>query len=168
MSARSTERDVASFLAKYAPLIALQLRQGRAILHRLFPRGFELIYDNYNALVFGFGPTLRASDAVLSLAGYPKWTTLFFLKGATLSDLDGLLQGKGSQVRSIRLSGAADLETREIQALIAQAVATQEIAFAEAPPLSSAIKSVSATQRPRRPQPHAVVRTSMSSKERAP
>src|SRR5664279_2546591 len=82
----STEAEIATFLEKYSPEIAAQLRSARAKLQALFPRGCELVYDNYNALVFCFGPTDRASDAVLSIAGYPKWVTLFFAKGRMLQD----------------------------------------------------------------------------------
>jgi hypothetical protein len=32
----------------------------------------ELVYDNYNALVIGYGPTERASDALIFLAVYPR------------------------------------------------------------------------------------------------
>jgi hypothetical protein len=78
--------EVAAFLAKYTPAIAAQTQAVREHLLRVFPRGFELVYDNYNALAFGFGPTQRASDLVVSVAAYPKWVTLFFLNGATLPE----------------------------------------------------------------------------------
>src|SRR5436190_17333126 len=118
MKATAAERRIAAFLAKYTPEIAAQLREGRTALQRLFPRGFELVYDNYNALVFAFGPSEKASEAVLSIAGYPRWTTLFFLEGKQLADPAGRLQGEGSTVRSIRLRGAADLQRPEVRALI--------------------------------------------------
>ncbi len=112
--------QVASFLAKYTPELAAELLQARECLAGLVPRGFELVYDNYSALVFGFSPTERARDAVLPVAGYPKWVTLFFLKGAALRDPDALLKGSGSTVRSIRLSSAATLQTAAVRALIAR------------------------------------------------
>jgi hypothetical protein len=153
MNSKIVESDIAGFLAKYSPAIAAQLRDARAKLRTLFPRGFELIYDNYNTLAFGFSTTARASDALVSIAGYPKWITLFFLRGASLVDAKGLLQGQGTRVRSIRLAGADDLDKREIQALIAQAVRPFKAAFLAAPPFTTIVKSVSAKQRPRRPSP---------------
>ena len=39
----------------------------RAKLRKLLPGAIEMVYDNYNALVIGFSPTERPSDAVLSL-----------------------------------------------------------------------------------------------------
>ena len=145
------EREIDGFLAKYSPKLAIELQAARRGLAEFVPRGYELIYDNYNALVFGFGPTERASDAVLSVAGYPNWVTLFFLKGAALPDPDGLLQGKGSKVRSIRLESPDVLQSKVVAALIKRALAKHAAAFENAPRLRSVIKSVSATQRPRRP-----------------
>ena len=116
------------------------------------PGAHELVYDNYNALVIGFGPTERASDAVLSLALYPRWVTLFFLFGATLPDPLGLLKGSGKQVRSIRLETASIVDTPGVRALIDAALAEADPPM----PLRSRgrviIKSVSANQRTRRPK----------------
>ncbi len=76
----------------------------------MFPHGFELVFDNYNPLVFGISPTDRTADAFVSIAGYPKWVTLFFLNGKGLDDPEGLLVGEGKQVRSIRLAASGDLD----------------------------------------------------------
>jgi len=137
------------FLSRYSPQIEAQLRDARSRLRSLFPRGFELIYDNYNALVFAISPTDRTSDAFVSVAGYPRWVTLFFLRGTELSDPDGLLEGDGKQIRSIRLRSPEDINTRAVEALIAQAARPLKAAFLAAPLLTTTIKSVSAQQRPR-------------------
>jgi hypothetical protein len=147
----AVESRIAGFLGKYTPAIEAQLREARTRLRARFPRGFELVYDNYNALVFGISPTERTSDAFLSVAGYPRWVTLFFLHGASLRDPHGLLEGEGKQVRGVRLGEAGTINTPEVEALIAQAVAARKSAFLAAPPLTTIVKSVSAKQRPRRP-----------------
>ncbi len=151
MKQPAAKAQIDSFVSKYTPEIAAQLRHARTKLRALFPRGYELVYDNYNALVFGFGATERASDALVSVAGYPKWVTLFFLKGAGLRDPHRLLKGAGTQVCSIQLASPKDLDKPEILALIAQAVQPHLPAFAAAPRLSTILKSVSKKQRPRRP-----------------
>jgi hypothetical protein len=143
--------EIAGLLAKYTPAIEKQLRQARIRLRRCFPRGFELVYDNYNALVFGISPTERTPDAFISVAGYPSWVTLFFLHGAKLRDPDGLLEGQGKQVRSIRLRDPKQIETAAVEALIAQAALPHAAVFAAAPALTTVIKSVVKKQRPRRP-----------------
>src|SRR3954471_13377690 len=101
MNTRSVEVRINSFLAKFTPAIRAEFQAARAQMRALFPRGYELVYDNYNALVFGFSPTERSPDAFVSVTGYPRWVTLFFLRGADLTDPHGLLEGSGAQVRSI-------------------------------------------------------------------
>ena len=152
MSEISPERQIAEFLGKYTPEIQAVFRACRTKLRSYFPRGYELVYDNYNALVFGLGASEHASDALVSVAGYLKWVTLFFLHGAGLNDPDHLLHGRGSQVRSIKLSGAEDLEKAAVQSLLSQVISPRESAFRAAPPLTTIIKSVSERQRPRRPK----------------
>ena len=151
MNADATERRIESFVAEYTPAIAEQLRDARQRLRAHFPRGVEMVFDNYNALVFGIGPTDRTRESFISIAGYPKWVTLFFLNGADLDDPQGLLEGDGKQVRGIRLKTPADLDAPAVAALIAQAVAPHREALAAAAPLSTVIKMEVARQRPRRP-----------------
>ena len=146
-----TERRIAGFVDKYTPAIAAQLRDARQRLRAHVPRGVEMVFDNYNALVFGIGPTDRTRESFISIAGYPKWVTLFFLDGESLHDPDGLLEGEGKQVRGIRLKTPADMATPAVAALIAQAIATRRDALATAAPLSTVIKAEVEKQRPRRP-----------------
>ena len=145
------ESQIAALLAKYEPAIGSQLREARARLCARFPRGFELVYDNYNALVFAISPTERSPDAFVSVAGYPRWVTLFFLNGTDLHDPQGLLEGQGKQVRSIRLKQPSDISARDVDALIVQAMRPREAALRTAPKLTTIIKSISAKQRSRRP-----------------
>jgi hypothetical protein len=111
----------------------------------------ELVYDNYNALAIGFGPSQRASEVVISIALYPRWVTLFFLHGVRLADPKKILKGSGTRVRHIVLRAAADIGSKDIQALISAALkfASQPIGHRRRRQL--VIKSVSAKQRPRRP-----------------
>ena len=135
------------FLAKYDRRIAKQAQAALKKLRKLLPGAIELVYDNYNALVIAFGASERVSDIVLSIALYPRWVTLFFLHGKTLTDPTSRLEGSGSQVRGIRLSGPADLDARDVIALIKQASAKSRFEKR-----ALIIKSVSKKQRPRRPK----------------
>src|SRR6267378_3255567 len=117
-----------------------------------FPVVFELVFDNYNALVFAISPSERRSDAFVSVVGYPNWVTLFFRDGVDLDDPNGLLEGKGKQFRSIRLRDAESLNSNEIGTLIRQAIRPNESALRAAPALTTIIKSVVKKQRPRRPK----------------
>ncbi len=151
MSNISTEKRILEFLEKYTPEVARATQTCRDTVRALFPTGFELVYDNYNALVFAFGSTERASGAIVSLAAYPRWVTLFFANGVDLQDPHGLLQGGGARVRGIRLNAPEDLNRPDVQQLLLQALAGHAGALTAAPALQTSIKSVSAKQRSRRP-----------------
>ena len=151
--AAAAEKQVAEFLAKYSREMVQVGRESRARMRQLLPGGVEFVYDNYNALVFGFGPSERPSEAVLSLALMPKWVTLCFLKGATLPDPKKILRGSGNIIRNVRLKTAGDLDDPYIRHLIDDAVAAAAPAFpADGQAPRTIIKSISAKQRPRRPR----------------
>jgi hypothetical protein len=144
-------RQIASFLAKYDRKIAADARASRTRLRKMIPGGIEFVYDNYNALVFGFGPTERPSEAVLSLAIMPRWVTLCFLKGANLRDPKKMLNGSGSIVRNIHLLSPRHLEDRDVRHLIDQAILGARPSFTGKPgKQQTVIKSISVKQRPRR------------------
>jgi hypothetical protein len=149
----TSTKQIASFLAKYDPKIAADARASRTKLRKMVPGGIEFVYDNYNALVFGFGPSERPSEAVLSLAIMPRWVTLCFLKGARLRDPKKILRGAGSIVRNIQLSSPGQLEDGDVRDLIEQAIEAARPAFSGKPGAQrTLIKSISAKQRPRRPR----------------
>ncbi len=60
MHQRSSEARIKSFLAMYSPEVGAQFQAVRTHLRSLFPRGHDLVFDNYNALVFAFSPTERS------------------------------------------------------------------------------------------------------------
>jgi hypothetical protein len=151
-AASTPEKQIAGFLDKYTPEMVAAATNSRARLQKMIPGGIEFVYDNYNALVFGYGPSERPSEAVLSLAIMPRWVTLCFLKGAKLTDPKSLLRGSGNIVRNIRLSEPAHLEDPDVLKLIRQALANATPSFpSEGGRQETVIKSVSAKQRPRRP-----------------
>jgi hypothetical protein len=151
MNTSTQEQQIEKLIAKYSPEIAAQLRAARAWLRSLFPRGFELVFDNYNALVFAISANEQASVAFVSIAGYPRWVTLFFSHGAQLVDTEGLLQGTGKQVRSVRLDASATIQRQALKSLITQAAQPHQSELRSASPLTTIIKTVVVKQRPRRP-----------------
>ena len=152
MSDASPQAQLEGFLAKYTPEVAAEAVAALERLRPQVPGAVEMVYDNYNALVVGFGATERASEAVLSIAVMPRWVTLCFLQGAALPDPHGLLRGGGNVVRNIRLGSAADLDRPEVRELVALAVARSKAPFDPVRPGCMVIKSISARQRPRRPR----------------
>ena len=85
-------RQLAAFFANFDPAIARLGRAARGKLRRLLPGAIEFVYDNYYALVIGYGATERPSDAVLSLVLYPRKVALCFLRGVGLPDPTRILE----------------------------------------------------------------------------
>ena len=154
-AARTTAQPAAqlkAFLSKYSPGMAAEARAALTRLRRLVPGAVELVYDNYNALVIGFGPTERASEAIVSLAVFPRWVTLCFIQnGPDIPDPNGLLKGTGNVVRHVRLESVKDLDKPAIRALIKHALTLADVPIDPAQRRRMVIKSISAKQRPRRP-----------------
>ncbi len=146
------EAQLETFLERYRPEIAAIGRDAIARLRARLPEAVVLVYDNYNALAVGFAPSEKASQAILSVALYPRWVNFFFLQGHTLDDPDKRLKWSGKVVRHITLASADDLDNPYISALIDQAVTTAKVPLNGTAPGRLVIKSVSAKQRPRRPE----------------
>ena len=108
-----------------------------------------MVYDNYNALVIGYSPTERPSDAVLSLVIFPKRVSVCFIQGKHLPDPDGVLQGNGNQVRFIRLDRARR-DSRYAAAQGAPVGGGRVRRHAVRRPRQLVIRAISKKQRPRR------------------
>jgi hypothetical protein len=144
-------RQLAALLAKYDPSLATSAKAALTRLRKHLPGATELVYDNYNALAIGFAPSDRASEAIVSIALYPRWVTLFFLHGIRLPDPKNLLKGNGSRVRHIVLTTPADIDSPPIQALIKAAAKQSAKPIDPTQRRRLIIKSISKKQRPRRP-----------------
>ena len=146
----SPAKQVASFIAKFDPRIAKLARSARSVLRKRFPTAIELVYDNYNALAIGYSSTERTSDVLFSLAVYARGVNLYFIYGVALPDPHGLLQGSGNQGRFVRLDSAAILDQKEIQDLLAAAVAETDTPLPKGGKGYTVIKAISRNQRRRR------------------
>jgi hypothetical protein len=139
-------------MAKYTPAVASDARAIRAWMRARIPGAVELVYDNYNWLVIGYGPSEHANDAVFSIVLAPRWVTLCFLWGARLNDPEKLLRGSGKRVRSIRLlDGVKTLKRPAVRALMDQALARAPRPIDPGQQRRLVIRAVLAKQRPRRP-----------------
>jgi hypothetical protein len=145
------ERQLASFIAKYSAEIGALARDIRTGMRGKYPAALELVYDNYNALAIGYGPTEKTSDAIFSIALYPRWISLFFLQAKGLPDPDRILKGSGSVAKHVVLPTADALDHPSVRALMDEAVARAKVPFTADAKHRLIIKSVSEKQRPRRP-----------------
>ena len=145
------EEQLASFIAKFTPEVGALARSILATMRTRYPTAIELVYDNYNALAIGFGPTEKTSQAIFSVAVFPRWVSLFFLQGKQLPDPDGILQGSGNVARHIRLTSVDRLDELSVKKMMEEATARAAVPFSAQGTHRLIIKSISAKQRPRRP-----------------
>jgi len=147
----SPEAQLDGFLAKFAPEVEAQARAALERMRARLPGAVELVYDNYNALAIAFGANEKLSGVVFSIALYPRWVSLFFARGTELSDPHKLLQGTGKGIRHIVLKDIALFDDPAVEALIAESLARATPPIDPSKPGRLIVKSVSAKQRPRRP-----------------
>ena len=144
------QEQLDGFIDKFTPDIAVTIRRAVAMVSARLPGATILVYDNYNALAIAFGASDKMRSIVCSVAGYPRWVSLFLSNGPTLPDPHGLLEGEGSTVRHVKLIGDR-IDDPAVAALIDAAAEGVAVPIDPAGEGRLIIKSISAKQRPRRP-----------------
>jgi hypothetical protein len=144
------EKQLKSFIDKFEPGHQTLIRAVRRALRKRFPTAHELVYDNYNFFVIGYGPTERPSEAIVSLAAAANGVGLCFLQGAKLKDPKRILKGSGNQTRFLRLESADVLAEPAVEALLTAAVVQAKAPFPDKGRGKLIIRSISKKQRPRR------------------
>ena len=89
----TADEQLASFIGKFSPEVAALAQSILAAMRERYPTALELVYDNYNALAIGFGPTEKPSQAIFSIAIFPKWVSLFFPQGKGCPTRTGYSRG---------------------------------------------------------------------------
>jgi hypothetical protein len=129
--------------------IALWLRE---FIWDLYPKCNELIYDNYNAVAFGWSPTDKVGDTFCSIAvGRSSHNVHFgFYWGSKIADPHKILLGQGNQYRYILVRNKKEFPAKYIKKLMKEAH-TYSLAKMKPPkqPLKGATitKSISAKKR---------------------
>ena len=144
------EKQLKGFIAKFDSKHQAVIRAARKALRERFPTATELVYDNYNFFVIGYGPTERPSDSIISIAAAANGVGLCFIRGASLPDPARILQGCGKQTRFVRLPSVDILKNSEIQTLLILAADRAKTPMPAQGKGRLIIRSISAKQRPRR------------------
>lgn len=115
-------KDLLQFLTPFSSEIqeiALWLRE---FVWDLYPETNELIYDNYNALAFGWSLTDRLSDTFCSVAVWGnKYVHFGFYQGSKITDPEKKLSGNGKQYRYIKVYSKSDFPKAYIKKLLKEA-----------------------------------------------
>ena len=115
--------DLMTFLIPFSDEIRLKALWLRELIWDLYPESNELIYDNYNALAFGFSPTDSAGDVFCSVAVYGGGVNFGFNRGSEIYDPEKLLTGNDSLYRYLRVESIETFPVEKIEVLAADSFA---------------------------------------------
>ncbi len=119
---KSETKDLLKFLKPFPDQteIVLWLRE---FVWDMYPKANELIYDNYNALAFGWSPTDRQGHLFCSIAvGRTSKNVHFgFYWGSELTDSEKMLIGEGNQYRYILVKDQKSFPKAYIKKLVKEA-----------------------------------------------
>ncbi|MEO5581927.1 MAG: hypothetical protein ABIR66_04500 [Saprospiraceae bacterium] len=107
--------------------LALQLR---SMVWAWYPDTNELIYDNYNALAFGWSITDKLSHTFCTMALYSSYLHFGFYDGKGILDPEKLLLGKGNQYRYIIVHDFKSFPATYIKKLVNEAYLTASVKLA--------------------------------------
>src|SRR6476659_9329210 len=116
-------KDLEKFLAQFGEEIRNTVFSLREFVWDLYPQANELIYDNYNALAFGWSPTDRVGHTFCSIAvGRTSKNIHFgFYWGSELNDPKKMLIGEGSQYRYILVKSLHEFPKAYMKTLVKEA-----------------------------------------------
>ena len=116
-------KDLLKFLKPFgADTIDLVMRL-REFAWELCPNTNELIYDNYNAVAFGWSPTDKVGHTICSIAvGRSSKNVHFgFYWGSEISDPEKKLIGQGNQYRYLLVKSISEFPKTYIKKLLKEA-----------------------------------------------
>ena len=116
-------KDLLKFLEPYPAEVRDMALWLREFVWDLYPGANELIYDNYNAVAFGWSLTDRLGHTFCSIAAMSKYVHFGFYWGAQIADPEKKLLGNGNQYRYIIVKDKEDFPKTYIRKLLKEAYA---------------------------------------------
>jgi hypothetical protein len=120
---KETITDLIKFMMPYPDHVQQTALWLRNFIWDLYPESNELIYDNYNAVAFGFAPSVKAGDVFCSIAVCSNHVNFGFNRGVEITDPDKILLGNGNLYRFIRVTNINDFPEDYIKMLLQEAYA---------------------------------------------
>ena len=145
-------KDLLKFLKPFPPDVQERALWLRDFIWDLYPKSNELIYDNYNAVAFGWSPTDRVGHIFCNIAvGRSSYNVHFgFYWGSEIADPDKILMGQGNQYRYILVTSKEEFPKAYIKKLLKEAYANSLAKVKDKKQImegSTITKSISAVKR---------------------
>jgi hypothetical protein len=152
---REETKDLLKFLKPFDEELKTLVLWLREFVWDLYPKTNELIYDNYNALAFGWSPTDRVGHTFCSIAvGRTSKNVHFgFYWGSEIADPEKKLLGQGNQYRYLLVKSKTDFPKAYIKKLVRDAYANSLAKVKDTKQLmegKTIVKSISANKRTRK------------------
>jgi len=153
---KADTKDLLKFLMPFDKKIIDTVLWLREFVWDQYPKTNELIYDNYNAVAFGWSPTDRVGHTFCSIAvGRSSKNVHFgFYWGNEIADPKKILLGQGNQYRYILVPSKEDFPKTYITKLVKEAYANSLAKVKDPKQLmqgKTMTKSVSTTKREKKP-----------------
>ncbi|HEV3224866.1 MAG TPA: hypothetical protein VGZ90_18425 [Puia sp.] len=144
--------DLLKFLKPFPSEVKKTVLWLREFVWTLYPKTNELIYDNYNALAFGWSPTDRVGHTFCSIAvGRTSLNIHFgFYWGSQIADPEKKLLGKGNQYRYILVKDKNEFPKAYIKKLLKEAFTNSILKVKDPKQIMESktiVKSISAAKR---------------------
>src|SRR5262249_43000866 len=104
---RSAEAELRTLIDKFAPRHLRLVAAMRRSLRKRLPTAHEVVYEYRDWFVISYSPNERGYEGVLGIRASADDVKLFFNRCKESPDPAKLLQGSGSQCRSIDVEGAS-------------------------------------------------------------
>jgi len=149
-------KDLLKFLQPFDEEIKEIVLWLREFVWDLYPKTNELIYDNYNALAFGWSPTDRVGHTFCSIAvGRTSKNIHFgFYWGSEIADPEKKLIGNGNQYRYLLVKSKKEFPKLYIKKLVKEAYANSLAKVKDPKQImhgATITKSISSAKREKKP-----------------
>ncbi len=147
---KQDKKELLKFIKPYPAEVQKMALWLRDLVWDLYPDSNELIYDNYNAVAFGWSPTDRLGHTFCSVAVLSNYVHFGFYWGNEIADPDKLLLGKGNQYRYIIVRSITDFPKPYMKKLMQEAYANSLAKVKDEKQLmagTTIVKSISPTKK---------------------
>ena len=120
---KETVKELLKFLKPFPKQVRENALWLREFIWDLYPNSNELIYDNYNAVAFGWSTSDKLGDTFCSIAAFADFAHFGFYWGNQIADPEKKLSGKGNQYRYIKVMDTKDFPKTYIKKLLKEAYA---------------------------------------------
>lgn len=148
-SKRAAEGEVRALIGTYALTRPRLIGAIRRWLKKRLPTAHEVVYEYRDCFVISYSPNEHGYEGLLGIRASRDGVRLYFNFAKELPDPEKLLQGSGKQTRWMNLESASVLARPEVASLIDEAIARNQIPFADTGTGSVVIRSTSAQQQRR-------------------